>query len=240
MALDPFDSRTFVREVATRFHLSDAQPQVRPAEVDTSEGLKGADLLRGGSIEIVFQRLANGDPLGVRFIAQKYLRRNGFILDLERVVGTSMAYAAYLAERDEYDGDPPLQVFLEKAIEQSVETIGEEDRAKEMRGEPMDPLSDPYARVGFAPEVDPAHVRHAVLRFNGMQKAIRVPCYRVLVEGATFEEAVDGTNLSTAELEGHVTGILSVIANPPKLVNDTKEIDNLLDRILANTRRPKQ
>ena len=240
MAPDPFDSRTFVREVASRFHLGDLQMEIRVAKTGAPSDLRGADLLKSDSVDTVVARLANGDPLDLVNRSRKYLYRKGLILDLERVARTTVAYAAFLAVRDEYDGDPPLQAFLENAIEQSVATISEEDRASEMRGDPMDPIEDPYMRIDFGSAIDPAHVRHAVLRFNAMHESIRVPCYRAMVEGASFAEAVEGTELSPEELSGHVEGMIEVIGNPPKLEFKGSSIDDLLDRILANTRRKKR
>lgn len=237
MALDPLDSKGFVQEVATRFHLRGPLFEDREREPRPAGKLKGADVLKGGNVDVILERLYDDDPLEVCVHARRFLREKGIILDLERVVHTTLAYLAFEAARDRYDGHPPLQMYIERAIEQSIRTITEEDRSSQMHGTPMDPLLDPYMRVGFGPEIDPAQVRNAVMNFNAMREGVRVACFRVLVEGKSFEEALVDSDMSTAELEGHLAGILHVMASAPPRHEEQETIDNLLDRILANCKK---
>lgn len=130
------------------------------------EPLRGAALLVGRSPREVMERLHQGDPLELEGKCEQRIERRAMLMDVERLYWRATAYVAMIAVRDEYRGDPPLNDFLDKHIDESIDSLLEEDWAAEKRGEPIE-LGDPrYRMIAKQAGIEEPQARRVSLAFN--------------------------------------------------------------------------
>lgn len=128
--------------------------------------LRGAALLVGKTSEQVMQRLRKGDPLELVRRCAERIDERALLMDTHRLAVRAVAYVAYIAVMEEYRGVPPLDVFILKQIDESIDSIMEEDWASEYRREPLEPDDRRYRMISREAGIEPAMARRASLALN--------------------------------------------------------------------------
>jgi hypothetical protein len=129
------------------------EPSTQPAGPEVPR--TGAALLQGKSPRAITDRLTDGDPLELIARTKRRVTWHAILMDNMRVAVRAVAYIAYFAARDGYRGDPPLEQFLHKGIDEAITSIIEEDWSNQRKDAPIDPRHDPYASITAAAGIDP-------------------------------------------------------------------------------------
>ena len=101
-----------------------------------------AELLRGDSPQQVLERLTKGDPLELGARLPDRLEEQGYLIFPVRVIDLLFAHIAYGSM--DYEGDPPLEVFLQRCIDKAVASYLTLESEDERKGAPIDFDGDPY------------------------------------------------------------------------------------------------
>ena len=130
------------------------------------QALRGAALLVGKTTEEVMLRLRKGDPLGLVQRCSERIDTRALLMDVHRLAVRAVAYVSYIAVMEEYRGVPPLDVFIAKQIDESIDSIMDEDWASEYRREPLEPDDRRYRMISREAGIEPAMARRASLALN--------------------------------------------------------------------------
>ena len=90
----------------------------------------GSEYLRGESPGEILSRLCEGDPLSLGTMSTKRLRERALLIHPERLYVRALARTAYAAAWG-YEGDPPLDQWLGERIDQTIESLIEDDLTDE-------------------------------------------------------------------------------------------------------------
>ncbi|MDF1798047.1 MAG: hypothetical protein P1V81_02635 [Planctomycetota bacterium] len=196
--------------------------------------LRGAALLQGDSPRRIMQGLMDGDPLDMDGRCGRRMEHQALLMDRARVRWRSVSYLAYLAARDGYRGNPPLDQFIERAIDQALESLIEEDWEADRSDAPIDPELEQYASIALEADLDPRHARRVTLEFNLHPLRLRRPLFAVLVAGRGFAEVAEASGLATAELERELRTTLTRMLrfnNPGEGLDES--LDQAMDDLLG-------
>jgi len=149
-------------------------------------------------------------------------------MDWHRVTRRAMTYVAYFAALEGYRGNPPLDEFIARGIDEAIESLIEEDWSSERRDDPIDPEDSPYGQVSLAGDLSPAQARRVTLEFNIQPVRLRRPLFAALVDNRPFAEVAEEFGLATSELEGLVRTIL---AHMLRVDSTTAALEDVLEEL---------
>ena len=117
------------------------------ARLDKGEaGPRLPPCLQGGSAEDIFDKLADGDPLGLERRVLVYLDQEGWVLPPSRVIQLTGAQLAF--EATQYEGRESLDAWIQVCMSKSVGMLVEEQWSDERHGLPVAQCEDAaYYRV---------------------------------------------------------------------------------------------
>jgi hypothetical protein len=177
----------------------------------------GSEHLRGKSPREILSKLCNGDPLALGMRSMKRLKDRALLIHPERVYVRALARTAYAAAWG-YEGDPPLDQWLGERIDQTIESLIEDDLTDELSGTPPEEEDEEYfAWVARAADADLWLARRLCLVFNGMPLRSRRPFYDVVVEGKSVEQFAMETDTPPHRVQ---TGIEETIRTMVKLAEE--------------------
>ena len=191
---------------------------------------RGAALLHGDSPQQILSALTDGDPLNLWGHCGSRLDHQALLFDQKRVAWRSAAYLSFKAAERQYRGDPPLNQFIESAIDEALRSLVEEDWEGDRSDAPIDHELEQYANLALEADLDPRHARRVTLEFNLQPLRLRRPLYAVLVENRAFAEVAETFGLATAELESHLRTMLVRMLPPGGTEAD---LDGALDALMG-------
>ncbi|MCK6445779.1 MAG: hypothetical protein L6Q99_05250 [Planctomycetes bacterium] len=157
------------------------------------EPFPGARWLRGKSAKEIFERLlaAKELELGARVAAR--LESRAVLLDPERTLMRSIAHIARRARV--YEGDPPLEEFLQDGVDRGIDDLIEEDVEAERS---QTPIADEtrYQAVCAVLGSQASDARRICVVLNTQADELRHAAFAVLVQRKTLDEHARATSIS--------------------------------------------
>lgn len=142
-------------------------------------------LLAGASPREVLARLMNGDPLGVRRLVGERLSQRAYLLDANQVQLRAVARCARFAVR--YRGQPAIDRWLADIVDEAMLDLVTEEHE---RG--ADTTSRPdggvFHELALPLRLDPARMRAACVRFNGLPEGDRSLFFALVIESRSLDE----------------------------------------------------
>lgn len=147
--------------------------------------------LRGDSAEEIFDKLADGDPLGLERRTLRYLDQEGLVLPPFRLIQLSGAQVAFEALR--YPGDPPLDAWVRRCIAKAAWMLVEEQGADERQGLPVAQSEDVVYYQTFAQRVgtELELARAVCCTINHLPTEPRRIFHAVAIQGRSPRELAD-------------------------------------------------
>ena len=173
--------------------------------------LRGAALLVGKTSEEVMMRLRKGDPLKLVQRCSERIDQRALLMDVHRLAVRAVAYVAYIAVLEEYRGVPPLDAFLAKQIDESIDSIMDEDWASEYRREPLEPDDRRYRMISREAGIEPAMARRASLALNTEPIRQRRLFYGVFVKNKPLATVARENALGIKEAKGMIRATLKKV-----------------------------
>jgi hypothetical protein len=163
----------------------------------------GGDLLKGGSPKEILARLLAGDPLELRARCKDRLHTKALLLSLDRLQLRSVARIAHGASR--WQGEPPLQAWVEERIDHSMKELMEEDVETVRSGIPQPgPDEGHYAFLSSLLGIEPHLCPRACVAFNALPDPVRLAFFAVVVEGTRLNRYVAEGNGSPQDVKASV------------------------------------
>lgn len=178
---------------------------------EDDQALRGAALLVGKTSEQVMLRLRKGDPLELVRRCVERIEERALLMDAHRLAVRAVAYVAYIAVREEYRGVPPLDVFLSKQIDESIDSIMDEDWASEYRREPLEPDDRRYKMISREAGIEPAMARRASLALNTEPIRQRRMFYGVFVKNKPLATVARENALGIKEAKAMIKATLQKV-----------------------------
>jgi hypothetical protein len=144
----------------------------------------------------LLRRFLDDDPLDIELRCELRQSETCYLISPERLFFKAVARCAFAGFA--YRGEPPVDEWIARRIDESIEDILEEDEEGAVQNLPIeegfhyDALSE---AVGFRPKV----ARRAHVAFNALPRVARAAWFAVVVHGRTAEEYA-ATERSTPDL----------------------------------------
>lgn len=152
------------------------------------ERFPGDEWLVGDSPRQVLERLVDQDPLHFEDHCRLFLRQEGYVLGLERLVLRSMARVAM--EAMSYQGKPALSEWLRGRVRVAADELLREQWAEEYRDLPPMESEDRDLFLEFAEVtgIEPGLSRLACAELNQLPRRMRLAFVDVYLEGQPMKE----------------------------------------------------
>jgi DNA-directed RNA polymerase specialized sigma24 family protein len=171
----------------------------------------GKDILGHGSPREILRRIGDGDPLEIIPRSIDYARELAVLIDARRLAIRAMARTAHAAPR--YSGTPPLDEWLRKMIDISVNDLIREDREEERAGiPPSEPWDPRFAFVSETFGVEPGAARRASIAFNVLPSDVRRAFFAIAVDRKKLNRYVAEGNGPPEKVRAHVRRALEAIS----------------------------
>ena len=165
----------------------------------------------GESPARIVERLQDGDPLSLGLRCAERIDFRAMLMDVERLVARAEAYVAYIAVRQQYTGTPPLDAFIERQIDESIDSILEEDWSSEHKREPVEPDDPRYRMIAREAGIEPAQARRASLALNTEPLRTRRLFYGVFIKNRKLADVARENALGIAEAKEMVKQTLKKV-----------------------------
>ncbi len=145
---------------------------------------RGRDLhaLLLGSPRAVLARLTKGDPLELRALVAKRLRRRHLLMDAERIHLAALVHCA--REGAAYRGSMAFERWLEACVNRAIDALLDSPALQE-QGRPVAELWREFAQpLGLSPE----RMARASVNFNALPLAVRRAFFQLVLGGRSLDE----------------------------------------------------
>jgi hypothetical protein len=150
----------------------------------------GSELLVADSPREVLHRLLDGDPFHIGDRCRLLLRQKAFFLNPERLFFKSVARVSYASL--DYGGKPPLERWLDRCIDRSIEDMRSEQYEEEFHALPPEESDDGAFYTNFADKagIEVPLARLACLALNNLPDETRLAFQAIGMEGKTIHRYV--------------------------------------------------
>jgi hypothetical protein len=155
-------------------------------------------LLLSGDSAFVLSRIVPGDPLSLRVLLVRELRRRALLCDVEGTLERFLCAVAYHAVS--WRGEPRLHRFLRDCLRETLETLLEEGAPARAPAGGAALHRDVFSVLAVPLGLDPGSVREACAAFNRRDRIDRELFVRIVLEGAAVDSVARERALSGLEV----------------------------------------
>lgn len=146
-------------------------------------------VLRKGVPSDIIARLTNGDPLELTRRCAIRARARAHLVDLDRLVHRTIAHLGIVGPI--YDGEPPLDAWLDECIDHAIDQLLREDTLEEREGRTaIDSWDARYSFLTLMVAVPPRFTRRACVTFNSLAPENRLAFFKLVIECESVEECL--------------------------------------------------
>jgi|688.fasta_scaffold00755_3 hypothetical protein len=160
---------------------------------------------RARSPREILQRLANGDPLGLRLRTSAYLERHAYLLEADALHLRAMAVIARASPR--MRGPAEAEAWLEERIAEAATELIEEPVRYPSEASAFEQLARPLG-------LDPCSLRRACARFNQLPEPERQAFFGIVIRRQSIEALALARGESALDTGRRARRVLDLFLNP--------------------------
>ena len=161
-----------------------------------------AELLDGTEIEVL-QRLAEGDPLGLRDVAMSRLREEGYLLNPDRVL--ARLTASVVRDAHKLTDVRKLRKWMYRATPKLMRDLMREDHEASRDGiTEGQRVDENHGWLATMLRIEPELARSVAVAFNHLPKTLRTAFFEVVLLRTPTHSYAESTGVSVGEVEERV------------------------------------